>query len=557
MKPIAYLAAFAALAGVYFTTSEAHAQLACSAGYQPQIYNWQIGGVGASDLPTYPADNAGPGRRYDNQQKHRRYLLANQLVQNIQLHFDSFDTESGYDALDGTASVSGFSVTGANPSPFNRYVGSTRSLQADPAILDFHSDYSVPGHGGTISSAQVQCNGSRDNGVFTLPYFNRADVLMLGFNDQVTFALGNDPTPNVHYSLAMWNEQWKSGNGPQGQDFDVTVSCGGLAGFPGVAAISSAKSGNQEYLHWTNATFAGVGCAGTYYVTVASYASGGASGQGYTHVLPSKHYAAEHATYKVGLNSSDPTVIAQTRTLLKQASAALYSASNGQTLVDWDFTKNGALPPTVDGPCTWGCVGGTCNVCIDTKPSFCGGGARSGTINWGYCAGEIANGESPWRLVHEIGHQRYGLADYYRGVSGMSMPASYWNADPAGAHDDYNACGHSMMANSYLEKHFCTSFDHFFNPRAVRFNNEKDVLTVVSPYFYAYGDSPSEVGSVPGVAQVSGLPAHSSLWPSMSDYTIAKTWGHFMYEPSGSPDPYDFQDFRQDLAGYPGQILEH
>src|SRR5687767_7705143 len=101
------------LIGVLALQSEAAAQLDCSRTGQTQSYKWLVGDSPASDIPIHPVTGTLSYRRYDNQQKHRRYVLANTNVTFLGLNFDYLRTESNYDFLRGSGEGGGFELTGS------------------------------------------------------------------------------------------------------------------------------------------------------------------------------------------------------------------------------------------------------------------------------------------------------------------------------------------------------------------------------------------------------------------------------------------------------------
>ncbi|APR75817.1 Hypothetical protein A7982_01164 [Minicystis rosea] len=541
----------------------AAAQNACTttSTFQSQSYRWKVGVDATSDVQLYP-DIGGLGyRRYDNQQKHTRYVLANARVSYLGLSFASFETETNYDQLTAQTNhpaAGSFSLTGLVSGPFSRYIASDGSFQHDPARLEFSSDYSVTKKGFDISAAQVLCNGAVDARVFQLPLFRRAEVLLLGAGDFVEMTLPGSTDTTLRYSVALWNEQFNGSNGPGGEDIDVYVACGATP--TASTSLRSTKIGNQEYVEWR---VADVPCASEYHVKVVAY-GGGSS---YAHVLAAKHKDVEHKTFRVGLrNAGDATKRANTLTLLRRTAAAMYGGSSGQAHYDFDLYET-----TLTTGCkTWSCGGSACEICIDGD--YCGGGSDGTDIGFGYCAGEIASGESHWRLAHELGHLRYHLSDFYDGWTTAnqiywSIDATHDTADPSFTYALYNGCGHSMMANSYLQKHFCTGFDHFYNQRFVKDGAETQVLASFSGSQEQWNESGYDAvnryrNPLAGTTYdfVSTAPQHSTYYHeknwgtgASSDYGNAVAQGKWSYEPAGSPDPYGFDSFgdRTDLASFP------
>lgn len=542
----------------------AEAQKACNAttSFQPQSYRWKVGVDTGSDIQLYP-DIGGLGyRRYDNRQKHSRYVFANARVSYLGLKFASFDTETNFDTLTGQTNhpaAGNLSLTGSVAGPFSRYLASGNgSFQYDPARLEFSSDYSVTRKGFDISAAEVLCNGAVDNRVFQLPLFRRAEVLLLGAGDFVELTVPGSTDTSLRYSVALWNEQFNGANGPTGEDIDIQIACGATP--TSSTPLRSTKTGNQEYVEWR---VSDVPCASEYHVKVLQYGGNNT----YAHVVASKHKEVEHKTFRVGFrNAGDATRRANALTLLRRTAAAMYGASSGQAHHDFDMYEI-----TSTGGCkTWSCGGSACEVCIDGD--YCGGGSDGTDLAFGYCEGEIFSGESHWRLAHELGHLRYHLSDFYDGWNTAnqiywSIPASHDTADASFTYALYNGCGHSMMANSYLQKHFCTGFDHFYNQRFVREGAETQVLPAWSGSADQWNESGSDAvnryrNPLGGVLYdyVSTQPQHSTYYHeknwgngASSDYGNAIAQGKWTYDPPGSPDPYGYDSFgdRTDLPSFP------
>jgi hypothetical protein len=536
--------------------------------FQNQKYRWKVGVDATSDAPLSPVAGGLPYARYRNQTKVSQYLLTNQYVSGISFHFSSFDLETNYDYLrwGDNAGYFAWADTGALGSSVGKYLPNyVGSFQHNPVEFTFSSDYSVEHEGFSLDSVDVVCNGASDSGVFIAPYYTRIDGVLLGYDDVVYFALPGDTNPAKHISVAMWAPDDDAGD----TDFDIFLECGAWP--TSSSTLHSASTRMQEFVEFDVASHP---CPGSWIAAVHSYPKfGGTHGSGFFHVLAAKHIAAQHFTYTAGLRNAGPFDVASARAMLQHTSRGIYHATSGQVLVDWNLTN---LPSTVSPSCddTWKCGGARCNVCLALDGS---GGYTFGpdkiVVGYDAWAGtEYTLQDRAYRLVHEFGHARLGLTDFYYDPAGVCGPGT----PVAGSYDTTfpswyptsdraawlgNACGHSMMANSFLNKTYCTTYDHFRNPIFVNKGNEHQVVTTSGVFDGVSGASSVEAEWAPSVLYcptdtyfpTSYTPTtHASVWPDASDYAIGVANGVLLYEPSGSVDPYDFDSF--DSAGFPGTV---
>ncbi len=554
--PLAMLSAAAATSVASRATADSHfAPMTCSQLGQLQAYDWKVGIDDTSDVPVDPVGR----QRYDNQQSHTRYLLTNQNVTWLATSFSSFDTEANFDKLAFGGIATPSVLTGALGTPMSTFYSRLGSFQASPLSMQFTSDYSVTHRGFDLSALTVGCSGSSSSAITSFPPgHGRIDGVLLGKNDVVYTSFTTDST-DAHYSLAMWSPSTAGG-----QDFDVYAACGRRPSATDYDLVSNAgpSRGNSEFIHIDPAIHP---CASTWQVAVLSYGNAGASGQGYFHLLWSKHRPSQDARYTVGITNPTAADLATAESYLSDSAKMIFGATNGQVLLTYDiYNVPGANQKACRDDASWVCNGAHCNVCMRSAGSGGGGSGWADRIDMPW---DTWHSGHPGSFAHEFGHAHLGLGDDYVGISDsrVQLPTSFptrpcmVGADCPGVYGNqctgvdlfegtsgtctgvfFNSCGHSMMANSYLESDYCTTFNHFYDARYVQQGYETNVFTWPTDATLAY-DQPL---SLAGSAQSYVPRSHSTYWSDKSDYQTGIANGVLLYEPGGSPDPYRFQDDR-------------
>ena len=576
-----------AAAVIFWLVPSAHAQtpVACNPSTWTRTpYALKIGVDDSSDYPLEPVRGGLPYRRYGNQQKHTRKLVANRYVNQVSFAFNTLELENGYDFFkisgapcSGASCNSYYSLTGA-PGLASRDVnyGATtaESLQSTPVRLDFNSDYSVSAKGVAIPDVAVKCmpGGIGNDLTHTLTAGDTVDGLLLGGDDIVYLSLPGGSTPGFHQTLAMWAPPGTDG------DFDLLVRCGARP-TASLYDFASRTNGNDEFVHFSDADRT---CSSNWYVGVHAYNSSGKANRGAFHMLYSKHRTTEHLTWKVGIHPfacGGELVVAdferQNATAwLHRAAKEIFGASDGQTFIDFELYTNYSADVHDAWSPTWTCGGVACNLRL--MPCTYPGGGQSSPLSqqsWlGYNVWNNGAMSGGW-LLHEFGHSHYGLGD--DGPGGHSGWDGYWGIEPgegpgailpsdyptAERRVLYNACGHSTMSNGNQAEtvhKICTAYSHLRDMRYVRKSNETDVLTTNGKFQWEAGAATSAYGSpigVPGVATSSTPVTHSAGWTDRSDYRVAIENGTLWSEPAGSDDPYDFMSFEN--AAFPGRVTVH
>ena len=565
------LLAASAFAAAWLLPTRAHADshfapIRCSTAGQLQTYQWKVGVDAGSDIPLDPVAGTLGYRRYDNQQKHARYLLTNAFVTSLSLRFASFETETSYDTLTFGGTSLHPTMTGALGATTTTLPSLMGSFQAVPLIMNFQSDSSVTKRGFDLASLTATCSGTSNDTITTFSAGQgRVDGVLLGYNDVVYTSFASDP--GAHSTLSMWSPSVGSG-----QDFDVYLACGRRPSPTDYDLVSNAGtgSGNSEFVHIDPRVHP---CASTWQVAVLSYGNGGATGQGYFHLLWSKHRAEQDVRYTVGIQSASSAAdVAQSNAFLTASAKTIYGATNGQVLLTYDLDGVASPKQSDCYDASWSCAGAHCNVCLRGPGTGGGGSAYPGAnlidIPWDTWHGGT--------LAHEFGHAHLGLQDDYVGVQdrNVGLPGDWPGrrclqaSDCAGFGDScsgvdlftgtagycalgslVDVCGHSMMANGYISDAYCTAYDHLHDARYVQAGWETQVLTLAGNPNVGYS---SPISYAPFAQSTSPWP-HSTRWTDRSDYQVALDNGVFLFQPGGSPDPYRFADFNapgfQSLVG--------
>lgn len=113
----------------------------------------------------------------------------------------------------------------------------------------------------------------------------------------------------------------------------------------------------------------------------------------------------------------------------------------------------------------------------------------------------------------------------------------------------YNVCGHSTMANGYINPgihSLCTSHNHMHDMRYVQANGDTVVLTdnglMTTEPFSSAMPYTRPIGVTTHASSFTPV-EHSTFWTERSDWKVAMDNGTLWQEPKGSGDPYTFLDF--------------
>lgn len=569
-----------------------------------QPYTWTIGvDKSRTDVPIYndPAGYTSSSARYDNQQAQARWILTNQFVTAITVNFNTLLTEGCCDFLHLQLCSPQYDLSG-NPGTASKTVTSVsvgHTFQGIPLKLYFTSDFSNVSTGVDIPSIGIACNGTT---VFEEDQFSagqgRIEGILQAYNDVVftTFQVDASAGSNTHYTLAVWAPT------PTTQDFDVYLACGRDPTSTNYDIVSDAGTGqgNGEFVHIDPAVHP---CSSSWHVAVLSYgvgSAGGSGGQGIFHMLWSKHNAktghVQDLHYSVGIVSPTSAEITQAQQWLSLSAKRLFGATNGQVLLKYDLYNVPGARSNASGGTTdchdpsWSCGGAQCQVCLTPKNGT-NGKAWDEAVAQTDGPDDIMFGYGIWNnnnehIVHEFGHAHLNINDFYMGINNNypcvpaeNVPTAF--PDPTCSSDAdcasfggscvkptgfqaycslgyfFNACGHSVMANGHLAAaHYCTSYDHMYNPRFVDINADANILptSVGSPTQYT-----AEL-VLPGFTMIGPPPnlPYPAFWnrddtqscpptpgpsASASDFQRGIANGTFLFEPSGSSDPYLFETY--------------
>lgn len=347
-------------------------------------------------------------------------LHANWKVGQVDLHFTSFQLESGYDKLWVTEHFSdtwedqvftgnmGAFTASVNPGNWDKY----------GVELVTVTDYSVNSTGFTMDTATVQsCRPPIVLDAAQLTPSRHNGGLLLGTSDTVYFqaaAAGAGKKLNV----AMWSDV-------PGVDFDLFARCNAYPttdqwdyrGYSGDA---------QEFLSMDSSR---CGPGGTWYIAVNSY-----SGKGMFHLTSGVSFASQELTVRVTTeqNESAATIDAIADTMLR-GMRVLYGMTEGGFLVNQIQVCN----KPVNGTCP-----GSPSVVFKRSctRSFASGGVISMCLpQW----------TDPLVVAHEAGHAYLALPDEYQDVNGGSQAQ----------------CGHTMMSMiAWWMNNLCKGGNHTKDP---------------------------------------------------------------------------------------------
>jgi hypothetical protein len=354
--------------------------------------NWSyVVGIGSSS--ELPLDRWNPAH-YINALHYTRVISANRYVKKLAFSLQSFQTETGWDWLDfGEYGQSLTRLSGSGYSGWQTPIAVSGSLQSTPAIVQFHSDYSVTGSGFSIDKVRVCCQQELPTTATPLQRYKRHVGLLLGTNDVVYFSA--PPSGTLHSTFTL--------RGQPGRDFNLYVRCGNLP-TPTVYDYASTSTSSNEHVHIPyNA------CQSTYYIAVNSH-----GGSGWFDLWWQDHYASQHMNLRAGTNfaasSNDMTNMAG---ILLRTGRHYFGTTEGTGYIERIDLYNSNT--TQCGGTS--CGGAACDFCFHAEPNqigACGGVIRCGpgpVHRW------LPNSVDEDCATHELGH-RY-------------------------------QCGHSMMSYNY------------------------------------------------------------------------------------------------------------